>query len=180
LVAALGLVLSRRRRQRARAVMLAAVPWRGDEAVLDVGCGNGFLLVEAAKRLSSGKATGIDLWKVGAGGQRADAVWRNAELEQVRERIALTDGDARRMPFADGAFDVVLASLMLHHAGRRADRRQAMAEMMRVTRPGGRILLYDTLPVVRGAAEQLRAAGFVEIRRLAGWALAVVVAVKPR
>src|SRR5262245_14009174 len=53
----LFLVTDPRRRLDARRRMLDAVAWRGDERVLDVGCGNGFVLVEAARRLTTGLAT---------------------------------------------------------------------------------------------------------------------------
>ena len=43
---------------RARDELIGAIPWRGDEQVLDVGCGRGLLLIAAAKRLTSGKAIG--------------------------------------------------------------------------------------------------------------------------
>src|SRR5215831_4239697 len=46
--------------------MLSSIPWRGDEQVLDVGCGRGLLLVGAAQRLTTGKATGLDRWVRGA------------------------------------------------------------------------------------------------------------------
>src|SRR5436190_962392 len=48
---------------RARDALLEAIPWRGDERVLDVGCGHGLMLIGAAKRLTSGRATGIDIWQ---------------------------------------------------------------------------------------------------------------------
>src|SRR5579883_86610 len=43
--------------------VLAGIPWRGDETVLDVGCGHGLMLIGAAKRLNTGKAVGVDLWQ---------------------------------------------------------------------------------------------------------------------
>ena len=46
--------------------VLSAIPWRGDESVLDVGCGRGLLLLGAAQRLKSGKAVGVDVWLPGA------------------------------------------------------------------------------------------------------------------
>src|SRR5262245_39967625 len=48
---------------RARDALLNSVPWRGDEQVLDVGCGHGLMLIGAAKRLTTGRATGIDIWQ---------------------------------------------------------------------------------------------------------------------
>ncbi|MBA0085829.1 MAG: 50S ribosomal protein L11 methyltransferase, partial [Acidobacteria bacterium Pan2503] len=42
--------------------LLDKIPWRGDESVLDVGCGRGLLAVGAAKRVSSGTVTGVDVW----------------------------------------------------------------------------------------------------------------------
>jgi hypothetical protein len=47
---------------RARDGIIGAIPWRGDEAVLDVGCGRGLLLIAAAKRLPDGRAVGVDIW----------------------------------------------------------------------------------------------------------------------
>src|SRR5262245_40390207 len=54
---------SRRGKLQERERLLDRVTWRGDEQVLDVGCGRGLLLVGAAKRLASGVATGVDLWQ---------------------------------------------------------------------------------------------------------------------
>src|SRR4051812_19404358 len=48
---------------RGRERLLDLLKWRGDEQVLDVGCGRGLLLIGAAKRLTTGKATGIDIWQ---------------------------------------------------------------------------------------------------------------------
>src|SRR5215813_2995884 len=42
--------------------LIESLKLRGDEQVLDVGCGRGMLLIEAAKHLPDGKATGIDMW----------------------------------------------------------------------------------------------------------------------
>jgi arsenite methyltransferase len=164
---ALGLVAvtSGRARSQARGRMLSAVQWRGDERVLDMGCGNGFLLVEAAKHLTTGTATGIDIWLTVAGQQTADALWRNARLEGVADRIELQDADARGLPFADNTFDVIVSSLMLHHAGSAADRQQVLREMARVVKPEGTILLYDMLPFIVGAARDLRANGLTRVTR---------------
>jgi cyclopropane fatty-acyl-phospholipid synthase-like methyltransferase len=71
--------------------------------VLDVGCGRGLLLIGAAKRLTTGKAVGVDIWQTeDLSGNRPEATLENARLERVAERVGVKDGDARRLPFADG------------------------------------------------------------------------------
>ena len=159
----LSIITSPGLRERARRQMVNAVAWRGDERVLDVGCGNGFLLIETAKHLTSGSATGIDLWKTDAGLQSRDGARRNANLEGVADRVDIRNADAGAMPFEDNAFDVIVSSLMLHHAGGSADRDQVVQEMVRVLKPGGTILLYDVRPLIDVAARQLRARGLGSI-----------------
>jgi ubiquinone/menaquinone biosynthesis C-methylase UbiE len=160
---ALGAVTDSRARARARQQMMDAMAWCGDERVLDVGCGNGFLLVEAAKHLTTGKATGIDIWLAEAGHQSAQALRRNAQLEGVADRIELQEADARAMPFTDASFDLVVCSLMLHHAGSAASRQQVLREMVRVVKPGGTIALYDMRPFIAGATRHLRAQGLAAV-----------------
>src|SRR5262249_52034121 len=48
---------------RTRERLLDKIAWKGDERVLDVGCGRGLMLIGAAKRLGGGRATGIDVWQ---------------------------------------------------------------------------------------------------------------------
>lgn len=127
---------------RARDALLNAVPWRGDEQVLDVGCGHGLMLIGAAKRLTSGHATGIDIWQnVDQANNSAAATLRNAELEGVS--VDVRDGDARNIPFGDATFDVVVSSLALHNIYNRREREQALREIARVLRPGGHAAIFD-------------------------------------
>src|SRR5205823_1815953 len=127
-----------------REALLDWLPWRGDEQVLDVGCGRGLFLVAAARRLKSGKATGVDIWqKVDQTGNRPEATWANARAEGVADRIEVRDGDARGLPFEDASFDVVLSSLALHNIPDAAGREQAVQEIDRVLKPGGRLLIWD-------------------------------------
>ena len=65
--------------------LLDTLALRGDERLLDVGCGRGMVLILAAKRLPAGRAVGVDLWStVDQSGNREQATLRNAELEGVR------------------------------------------------------------------------------------------------
>jgi arsenite methyltransferase len=129
---------------RHRDRMLAMVNWRGDEQVLDVGTGRGLMMIGAAKRLTAGKAVGIDIWSAkDLSGNTMEATLRNAELEGVRERVEVENGDATAMKFADGSFDVVVSNLCLHNIPSKAARDKACREIVRVLKPGGRALISD-------------------------------------
>lgn len=122
-------------------------PWRGDEAVLDIGCGRGLMVIGAAKRLGvsqRGLAVGIDLWRAqDQSANTAAAAIENACIEGVSERVRIDNGDARALPYADGSFDVELSHWVLHNLEKREDRRKALDEMLRVLRPGDVIALAD-------------------------------------
>jgi ubiquinone/menaquinone biosynthesis C-methylase UbiE len=144
LTASLMVWYSRSGKLRQRERLLDLVPWRGDETVLDVGCGRGLLLVGAARRLSTGKAVGVDVWRQeDLGDNRPEATLENARREGVAERVEVKDGDARHLPFADASFDVVLSGLVLHNISSAADREQAVREIARVLKPGGYVALVD-------------------------------------
>lgn len=106
----LMLVWSRVIKPRQRETMLDAIAWRGDESVLDVGCGRGLMLVAAAKRLTSGHAIGIDIWQATDQSSNSPAgALANAAIEGVATRIAVQTADMRTLPFADAAFDVIVS-----------------------------------------------------------------------
>jgi arsenite methyltransferase len=144
--------------------MLSLHHWRGDEQVLDVGCGRGLLLAGAAKRLAalngSGAATGIDIWSnVDMGGNSEAATRHNLQLEGINDRCTLTSVGAQEMPFPDATFDVIVSNLCLHNIYDREMRRQAVEQIARVLKPGGVAILSD-YKLTGQYAEQLRGAGF--------------------
>jgi arsenite methyltransferase len=123
--------------------IMAQLDWRGDEQVLDVGCGAGLLLIGAAQRLTTGKATGVDIWDKNLEyGSDPENVWANARIEGVTDRIAVKDGNACSLPFHDNSFDLVTSSDMLHHLSSK-DRIQAVGEMARVLKPGGKLVIAE-------------------------------------
>lgn len=129
---------------RERETLLDAVAWRGDETVLDVGCGRGLMLVGAAKRLSSGRAIGIDIWQeADQSANTAEAAWTNAQIEGVADRIDVQTADMRSLPFPDGSFDLIVSHWAVHNVENESGRAAALSEMVRVLRPEGTIILAD-------------------------------------
>jgi arsenite methyltransferase len=143
---------------------------RGDEVVLDMGCGRGAVLTAVARRLSTGRVTGVDIWsRKDQSGNARDATLRNASLEGVGNRVQIETGDMRALPYPDAIFDLVVSSLAIHNIRSNDDRRRAIVEGFRVLKPGGRIVIAD-IRATAIYAEALRALGAsnVERRRL-GW-----------
>ena len=97
-------------------------------------------------------------------------VLTNARAEGVADRVSICDGDMRRLPFAASSFDAVVSSLALHNVHGAGDRRVALAEIVRVLRPGGRLALLD-IRYIDAYAEVLRELGLreVRIRRPSRW-----------
>ena len=119
-------------------------PWSGGEAVLDVGCGRGLMLVGAARRLTTGLAVGIDLWRAeDQADNTPQAAQENARREGVLDRVRIDTGDARQLPYGDGSFDLVMSHWVVHNLAQAADREQVLEEMLRVLRPGGVLVLAD-------------------------------------
>jgi arsenite methyltransferase len=106
--------------------------------------GRGLLLVGAAKRLTTGKATGIDLWQEeDLAGNTAQATRANVEAEGVADRVEIQTGDARKLPFADASFDVIVSNAALHNIYDAKERQTAVREIARVTKPGGWAIIGD-------------------------------------
>jgi SAM-dependent methyltransferase len=143
---------------------------RGDERVLDMGCGRGAVLTAVARRLTAGRVTGVDIWsKKDQSGNARDVALRNASLEGVGDRVQIDTGDMRALPYPDASFDLVVSSLAIHNIRRTRGRRAAIREAFRVLAPGGRIAIAD-LRATTLYAQELRAAGAIDVqRRRLGW-----------
>jgi SAM-dependent methyltransferase len=136
--------------------------WRGDENVLDVGCGRGLLAIEAARRVPQGTIRGVDIWQaVDLSGNTPDAIRANAAIAGVADRLTVETGDARQLPYPDASFDVVASMTVLHNIGDAAGRDKAVAEIWRVLRPGGQVLIFD-IRHARSYLQRLRSLGAVD------------------
>jgi SAM-dependent methyltransferase len=111
-----------------------ALDLRAGERVLDVACGNGNAALAAARRF--GLVTGVDYVPALLARAGARAAVDGMPLE-------LREGDAEALPFADGAFDVVVSTFGVMFA---PDQERAARELLRVCRHGGRIGLASWTP----------------------------------
>ena len=172
------------------AELLDRLDLKGDERLLDVGCGRGAVLLMAAQRLPRGRAVGVDVWSAKDQSGNAEQVTRqNAELEGVADRVELHTADMRPLPFEDGSFDVVVSSLAIHNIAGAGERAKALREAARVLRQGGKLAIAD-IRHTRAYAGELEACGLrITERRSLGvrfwyaagpWAATrLVAAVKP-
>ncbi len=106
------------------------------DAVLDVGCGTGTLAMEVARRVGrAGHVAGVDPSPQQIARARSKAARRNAPIDfQI--------GVIEQLAFPDQTFDVVLSTLMMHHLPTNL-KRQGLAEIARVLKPGGRLVIAD-------------------------------------
>lgn len=128
-----------------------------DHRVLDLGCGTATLTILIKKRYPRATAVGVD------GDRRVLAIARR-KITRVSVDLQLDFGLASELPYPDGSFDRVLSSLLFHHLTRR-QKRQAMAEVMRVLRPGGELHVADW----GQARNALERAAFITVQLLDGF-----------
>jgi ubiquinone/menaquinone biosynthesis C-methylase UbiE len=119
--------------RRRRALVLEALAPAPGEAILDVGCGPGFYVAEAAEAVGSGgSVTGVD--------QSPDSLAAAARRVAGHPHVTLLEGDALQLPVPDATFDAALSVQVMEYVG---DATFALTEMHRALRPGGRVLVWD-------------------------------------
>jgi ubiquinone/menaquinone biosynthesis C-methylase UbiE len=112
--------------------------------VLDVGTGRGLLMIGAAKKLTTGKSTGIDIWNAeDLTKNNMENTMNNAVLEAVKDRVEIKNDNAMSMSFADGTFDVVISNLCLHNIYNADGRKKACDEIARVLKKEGTGIVSD-------------------------------------
>src|ERR1700722_7231554 len=152
------------------AELLDQLKLRGDERILDLGCGRGAVLLMAAQHLTTGRAVGVDLWRsVDQSGNSAEATRRNAIAEGVADRAELHTADMTALPLEDNSFDLVVSSFAIHNIRGRTGREKAISEAVRVLRPNGRLMIVD-VRATRQYQAQLAKLGMKDFaRRRLGW-----------
>jgi ubiquinone/menaquinone biosynthesis C-methylase UbiE len=114
-----------------RTIVEAATPGPGD-TVLDVACGGGIIVCAFAPEVKH--ATGIDMTPAML--DRA----RQLAAEKGLANVSWDQGDVGLLPYADGAFDIVVIRFSMHHF---LDPIGVLREMVRVCAPGGRVVVVD-------------------------------------
>jgi ubiquinone/menaquinone biosynthesis C-methylase UbiE len=147
--------------------LVKALALTGSERVLDAGCGRGLALIGAAKKLTTGKAVGIDLWSAKDLSNNSPEMTRaNAVAEGVADRVEVETGDITKLPFADASFDAIISMTVIHNIPSRDGRDQALRELARVLKPGGRMAIFDIqhpfryMTVLRKAGLEVKSLGF--------------------
>ena len=126
---------SRRGAEDSAAYLLAHL--RAGMDLLDVGCGPASITADLAERVAPGRVVGLD-----AAAGALEAARATLRERGLCEQVELTCGDIMALPFEDASFDVVHAHQVLQHL---ADPVGALAEMRRVTRPGGIVAVRDAV-----------------------------------
>jgi demethylmenaquinone methyltransferase/2-methoxy-6-polyprenyl-1,4-benzoquinol methylase len=120
--------------------VLARLGLRGEERLIDVGCGTGTLLAETLRRHSGVTAAGVD----------ADPEILAIAARRLRRygaRVTLHIARAEALPFPDASFDHLTFTYLLRYVD---DPAATLAELVRVTRPGGTVAMLE-FAVPRGA-----------------------------
>lgn len=133
---------SRSWKPRELELLCSALPWGGDELVLDVGCGRGLFSNIVAERVPSGGVVALDLWKKrDLSGNDPKSVMENAEARGTQRRIFLVKADPRFLPFADGVFGAAVSGLAINRIMSAEGRASSLREVVRVLEGGGRLAI---------------------------------------
>ena len=122
------------RRRAIRRVAECAVPGRALE-VLDIACGTGDFSIAMAKTIPSVRVTSLDI------SEGMLAVMREkVEAQHLGDSISIMPGDGERLPFEDASFDCVTIAFGIRNF---ESREKGLREMLRVLRPGGRLVILE-------------------------------------
>jgi ubiquinone/menaquinone biosynthesis C-methylase UbiE len=117
--------------------MITLAGLRDGHRVLDVGCGTGNLLRSTGKQHPKAELSGLDP-------DPKALVRARRKARRAGVTVRLDRGFAQELPYPDGSFDRVFSSLMLHHLDS-ASKDELLAEVRRVLRPDGLLVLADAV-----------------------------------
>lgn len=123
-------------------LVLERLNWNGEGQALDIGCGNGALVVKLARKYPNTQVTGIDYW-----GERweysKDVCEKNAKIAGVDQRVTFQKASASKLPFESEHFDAAVSNFVFHEVSDTADKREVIKEALRVVKKGGKFAFQD-------------------------------------
>lgn len=122
--------------ERAMADLVRLIPERREryDVVVDVGCGSGYSLPKLAQRFAPRELVGVDI-------DPQMLAMARAEAARAGVAVKLLEASNTRMPLADAAVDLLFCHQTFHHI---VDQEQALAEFLRVLKPGGLLLFAES------------------------------------
>jgi ubiquinone/menaquinone biosynthesis C-methylase UbiE len=144
-------VLAGRQHEVFREHILELAALKGDECLLDAGCGTGMMALRIAARYPGCTVHGLDISPNMIAVARQDA-------ERQGLAADFRVGSITDLPYPGGSFDVVTTSIMYHHLDL-TEKRQAVAKIARVLKPGGRYVSAEFGPRARNALQRHLAKG---------------------
>ncbi|UTV30340.1 class I SAM-dependent methyltransferase [Photobacterium atrarenae] len=143
---------------------VAAIPFKADDRLLDIGCGSGTALREASRLITSGALLGID-----PSAAMLEIAKAQTKTHPAGTRVQYLTGAAEALPLDDGSISVALAINTFHHW---LDPAQGLAEVLRVLEPGGYLYIAEDHEVMawhqndaNHLLKQIEDAGFFRLKR---------------
>jgi len=131
--------------------MINSLKIKGDEIVLDSGCGRGFFSNLIAKKLDKGKVFGIDIEdKIISSKDVLKIATENAAIEGVSDKTEFIKADVLSLPFKKNTFDIVVCISVLEYLDWKKECGIALKEIKRVLKPNGTLLLFEMIKSFRG------------------------------
>ncbi len=135
---------------------------------LDVGCGSGALTIASAKRNPNAQMVGCDIWSGAYKGSFTKRRCEDNAKAEGTDNVRFEEGNAVRLPYADGSFDAVCSNYVYHNV-MGADKQALLLETLRVLKKGGTFAIHDLMSKARygdmeAFVRKLRAEGYAEVR----------------
>lgn len=126
-------------------LVIEHLDWSGKGVCLDIGCGNGPVSIQLAKKYPNAQIIASDFWGKSAFEYGEEQCRINAELEQVTERMKFVFANAASLPFEDESVDAVVSNLAFHEVAdfKMKEKHKSFLEAFRVLKKGGVFAVQD-------------------------------------
>jgi SAM-dependent methyltransferase len=127
---------------RVRSLVLDRLDWNGEGKAIDIGCGNGALAVDMAKKYGNTRVIGLDYWGA-AWDYSKNVCEENAKIAGVAVRTEFQKASASALPFEDEYFDAAVSNMVFHEVKDAKNKRDVIKEALRVVKKGGAFSFQD-------------------------------------